>query len=114
MMLMPSRASVSNMVAATPECERMPTPTIDTFAMSSVSCTSLAPISRTSVETSVIALAESTRGTVNEMSVSPSWLMFWMIMSTTMFSLAMPPKSRAAMPGRSGTPSRVILAWLRS
>jgi hypothetical protein len=34
-MLMPSSARIWNIFAATPACERMPRPTIDTFTMSS-------------------------------------------------------------------------------
>ncbi len=33
-MLMPSFASAVNILLATPACERIPTPTIDTFTMS--------------------------------------------------------------------------------
>ena len=44
------------------------------------------------------------------MSVVPSALAFWMIMSTTMPAAATGPKSCAASPGRSGTPRTVSLA----
>ncbi len=61
-----------------------------------------------------MAFFTSTRGMVNEKSVSDSWLTFWMIMSTRMLAFAIGPNSRAAIPGLSGTPTRVIFAWLRS
>ena len=44
-MLMPSAASVSNMVADTPGWVFMPAPMIDTVAMSGSAMTSVAPIS---------------------------------------------------------------------
>ena len=40
--------------------------------------------------------------------------MFCTIMSTTMFRSPTAPNTVAAIPGRSGTRSREILAWLRS
>src|SRR5213594_3780438 len=40
--------------------------------------------------------------------------MFCTIMSTTMLLAAIAPKTRAAMPGRSGTLRMEIFAWLRS
>ena len=48
------------------------------------------------------------------MSVEPSALTFWMIMSTTMLAAAMGPKSRDATPGRSGTFFSVSFASSRS
>ena len=45
MMLTPSRDRTSNILAATPECDRMPTPIRETFAMASVTETDLASIS---------------------------------------------------------------------
>src|SRR5262249_13710430 len=45
-MLIPSRASTSNIRDATPACVRMPMPTIEIFAMSSSPTTPRAPISR--------------------------------------------------------------------
>jgi hypothetical protein len=51
---------------------------------------------------------------VNEKSVMPvDQLAFWMIMSTSMFASATGPRIWYAMPGRSGTPSTVILASSR-
>ena len=110
MILTPSRESTANIRAATPECERIPTPTSDTLAMASVTPTDFASISLATRCTRVTALPRSTRGTVNEISVSSAWLTFWMIISTMMFASATGPKIRAAMPGRSGTPIIVILA----
>src|SRR5881396_3697692 len=40
--------------------------------------------------------------------------MFWTIMSTTTFFVAIAPNTWAAMPGRSGTRRMEIFAWLRS
>lgn len=45
MMLTPSCDSTLNILAATPECDRMPTPISETFAMASVTETDLASIS---------------------------------------------------------------------
>lgn len=45
MILTPSRDSTSNIFAATPEWDRMPTPIRDTLAMDSVTATDRAPIS---------------------------------------------------------------------
>ena len=45
MILTPSRDRTSNILAATPECDRIPTPTRETFAIASVTATDLAPIS---------------------------------------------------------------------
>ena len=45
MMLTPSRDNTSNIFAATPECERIPTPMRDTLAIDSVTTTDRAPIS---------------------------------------------------------------------
>ena len=45
MMFTPSRDSTSNIFAATPECDRIPTPMSDTLAMDSVTATDRAPIS---------------------------------------------------------------------
>ena len=49
-------------------------------------------------------MASSSRGSVNEMSVRPPSETFWTIMSTLMPASASGRKSRAAMPGWSGTP----------
>ena len=40
--------------------------------------------------------------------------MFCTIMSTTMLLAAIPPNTADAIPGRSGTRSSEIFAWLRS
>ena len=45
MMLTPSRDNTSNIFAATPECDRIPTPINETLAMASVTETDLASIS---------------------------------------------------------------------
>ena len=49
-------------------------------------------------------------GRVKEMSVTPPSDTFCSIMSTLTASSARARNSRAAMPGRSGTPTTVILA----
>ena len=45
MMLIPSRDNTSNILAATPQCDRMPTPMSETLAMASVTETVLASMS---------------------------------------------------------------------
>src|SRR5206468_2630250 len=113
-MLMPSRASAANIIEATPEWLRMPTPTMETLATRSSCTIPRAPISRVTSASSATARVWSPRGRVKDMSVYPSWLMFWTIMSTTMFLAEIAPKTRAAIPGRSGTRRMEIFAWLRS
>ena len=49
-------------------------------------------------------------GSVNEMSVCPSAETFWTIMSTFTPTSASVRKTRAAIPGRSGTPRIVTSA----
>src|SRR5215510_12544431 len=68
-MLMPSRASAANIVAATPAWLRIPTPTIDTLATRSLCTIPRAPISRATSVSSATARAWSPRGRVNDMSV---------------------------------------------
>ena len=65
-----------NIRAATPECNRIPTPTRDTFAMASVTATDFASISFATRWTRLTALGRSARGTVKEISVSEAWLTF--------------------------------------
>ena len=64
----------------------------------------------------VIARWPSSRGSVNEMSVRPvaTAETFCTIMSMLMPASAMAVKIRAASPTRSGTPTTVIFASLRS
>src|SRR6266571_1441873 len=113
-MLIPSLESTSNMRDAMPACVRIPMPTIDTLATSTLPATPCAPISRAVASRSPFACSKSPRGTVKVRSVVPSALAFWMIMSTTMLARAIGPKTRAASPGRSGTRSTVSLASSRS
>src|SRR5882724_5531254 len=68
-MLMPSRASVANIVDATPEWLRIPTPTMETLATRSSCAMPRAPISRTTSASSATARARSPRGRVKDMSV---------------------------------------------
>src|SRR2546422_72217 len=56
-MLMPSRPSAANIVEATPEWLRMPTPTMETLATRSSCTIPRAPISRTTSERSATARA---------------------------------------------------------
>ena len=103
-MLMPACDRVSNILLATPTCERMPMPTAETLATLSLPITATAPTAGAMVFfTSSIALLYSERFTVNEKSVVPSLLWFWMIMSTSMFAAAIGPKMPNATPGVSGT-----------
>src|SRR6267378_534631 len=68
-MLMPSLASVSNILAATPEWLRMPTPTMDTLATRSSWTTPWAPMFRTISLSIATARSKSPRGRVKDMSV---------------------------------------------
>src|SRR5262249_17392628 len=113
-MLMPSRASAANIWEATPEWLRIPTPMMETLATRSSCTTPWAPTLRPMSCSAPTARAWSPRGSVNDMSVYPSRLMFCTIMSTTMLFSAMAPNTCAAMPGRSGTRRIEILTWLRS
>ena len=113
-MLMPWCASVSNILAATPGCERMPMPTTESFAMPSVDVTSRAPISFTMGWSVFAALAASWDATVKLMSVKPFSLTFCTITSMLMLASAIVLKTLAAMPGLSGTPAMVTLAWFLS
>src|ERR1039457_48317 len=76
-MLTPVEARVSNILAATPGCERMPMPTTDSLAISIVEVASRAPISLTMGCRVFVALAASLEATVKEMSVKPFSLTFW-------------------------------------
>ena len=115
-MLIPSAARVSNMVAVTPGFVFIPAPTSETRATSSSEVTPVAPSSSASSLATSTDVARSIFGTVNEMSVVPCNEVFWTIMSTLTDRSASARKSRAASPGRSGTPVTVTLAsdvsWL--
>ena len=113
-MLTPSLESTANIRAATPEWLRMPTPTIEILATRSLNWTPSAPTRRATSSSAATERARSPRGSVNDMSVKPSRLMFCTIMSTTMFWSATAPKTWAATPGRSGTRRIETFAWLRS
>ena len=105
-MLMPSPARSVNILAATPACERMPRPTIDTFTMSESYSTRDAPMVFAWPSMSSRTRDRSVFGTVNVTSVeslSSPRDGLWMIMSTETFSFASAPKSEATAPGRSGT-----------
>ena len=109
-MLIPASASASNMSAATPGCERMPAPISETFAMSESCVQPAAPTSSHPASRIGSATARSVFGSVNEMSVSPWEETFWTIMSMFTPESASARKTRAATPGRSGTPISVSLA----
>ena len=68
-MFTPSRDSTSNIFAATPECDRIPTPMRETLAMDSVTATDRAQSPETGAGRDRQALRKSGFGTVNEMSV---------------------------------------------
>ena len=109
-MLISSSASVSNIVAAMPGCVFMPTPTRDTRATSESAVTPEAPSSSACAWAVSTATGKSVVGTVKEMSVVPRTEVFCTIMSTLIDLSARARKSRAATPGRSGTPLTVTLA----
>ena len=110
-MFTPSSASTANTLAATPGCERMPAPTIETLPISSwaVRSTKASPCSGSSATR---ATRRSSRGIVKEISARPpaETGSFWTIMSTFTFACASASKMRAAAPGASGTPTSVIRA----
>ena len=113
-MLIPRSESVSNIEAATPGLVRMPAPMTLTRAMPVSDETPAAPSSATSSPTRARQRSSSSWGTVNEMSVTPWSEVFWTIMSTFTSRSASARNTRAATPGRSGTPAIVILASDRS
>ena len=89
-MLMPSSPSVAKTFAATPGCDFIPAPTIETLPIVSSATTSSMPTSATSGSSAARAVRRSSRGTVNEISArapSPTGS-FWMIMSTLTFASA--------------------------
>src|SRR3990172_6321857 len=104
MMLIPSFDRTENILTATPEWDLIPTPTTETLAISSLTSNSLAPMSLTTPRIISMVFLTSGRGTVKEMSVRDSWLTFWMIISTTIFSSSTTPNIFSAIPGLSGTP----------
>src|ERR1039458_8059453 len=109
-MLIPRDASGSKVSAVTPGCVFIPAPTSDTRATSESLFTPEAPRSGTSASQTSVLTARSCPGTVKEMSVVPCSEVFCTIMSTLMLRSASARNSRAASPGRSGTPMTVTLA----
>ena len=105
-----SRASVSNIFAATPGFDRIPAPTSETRPIPGSLLTPLASVSFTTFSITDIARVSSSFGTVNEMSVWPAEDTFCTIMSTLTSSSARARNTEAAIPGRSGTCSIVTLA----
>jgi predicted amino acid-binding ACT domain protein len=103
-MFTPASASASNMSAATPGWLFIPAPISETFPMSG---SHVKPAASTSAATSPrirSAFGTSSFGSVNELSVCPSAETFCTIMSTFTPASASGRKTRAAIPGRSGTP----------
>ena len=101
-MLMPSPDRVPNMRAATPEWLRMPTPTMEILATRSSATTPCRSDLAGERAQHALGARPVRAGRVNEMSVSPSRLMFCTIMSTTMFCLPSPPKTRRGDAGPVG------------
>ncbi|MNY36379.1 hypothetical protein D3C86_1708630 [compost metagenome] len=92
-MLMPSSESVRNILLAMPTCERMPTPTTDTFDTFGSPDTLAAPIWPFTLSVRMVSARwYSPRGTVNVKSVLPSTDWFWMIMSTSILASAIGPR----------------------
>src|ERR1035437_8853852 len=115
--LIPSRASVSNILPATPVWLFMPTPTMDSLAILSVAMTAPKPTSGFSASMTFCALSRSGLSTVNERSVAGlplPWLMFCTIISTFTVASPIALKMRAATPGLSGTATSVTFAWFLS
>jgi hypothetical protein len=104
--LISSSASVRNIVAATPGCERMPAPMSETFPRRSFISTAKTPRSVCADEIASLVAATSSAGTENDISARP-WTTFWMIVSTFTCACATRSKIIAATPGRSGIPVSV-------
>ena len=102
-MLMLLSPKVWNVREATPGDDFMPVPTSDTFAMSSSTMNSRAPISGTMRSMVSLARGRSAPGVVKEISVKPASDTFWMIMSRFTLAAASAPNTRAATFGASGT-----------
>ena len=115
-MLTPASLSEPNRRAETPGLERMPAPTRDRMPMSGLKCRLRKPSSSRAASRASRAAAESPSGQVKEMLVRPvpSAETSWTIMSMLASVPATIAKMRAAAPGTSGTPTSVILSWLRS
>src|SRR6266508_1084136 len=109
-MFTPASASASNMSAATPGWLFITAPMSETFAMSGSHVKPAASISPAISPRIRSAFGTSSFGSVNEMSVCPSAETFWTIMSTFTPASARGRKTRAAIPGRSGTPRIVAFA----
>ena len=109
-MLIRSAPSTSKTLAATPGCERMPAPMIETLPIrSSVRTPWLTPPSAAIVS---VAVVSSERSMVKERSASSSWPTgsFWMITSTLMPASARAVKISPATPGSSRMPISVTRA----
>ena len=88
----------------------MPAPTRESLTMFSSLLMPVAPTSSPTFFKIGSAVVMSPIGNVNEMSVVPSIDVFCTIMSTFTFAAASDSNKSADTPGRSGTPSKVILA----
>ena len=92
----------------------MPVPTIESFAMPPADEMLFAPIFLSAALTSFTAALRSDSATEKVRSVCPERPMFCTMTSTEMPALPSGSKIAAATPGRSATPSTVILATLVS
>ena len=97
--------SALNIVAATPGWPRIPLPITETLARPFWASTVRAPISLATPPRMRSAWRPSADDTVNDMSVTPSWLAVWTMTSAAISASARGAKIDAAMPGRSGTPT---------
>ena len=114
-MLMPASPRALNMVAATPEWERMPMPTADNFAMPpSVSILASGLSAASTGLSAAWALPRSFECIVNECRARPSLAMFETIMSRLISASPSAPRILPDMPGTSGMPVMVTRAWERS
>ena len=103
--LIRSSASVRNIRAVTPGCERMPAPTSATLPRSAISTTSNGPIASCTRSSARRVASTSPAGTENETVAEPCTTSC-RIVSTLTSSAAIASKIAAAIPGRSGSPLR--------
>ena len=112
----PASASARKKVAETPGCERIPAPTNEILPMPGSYSRDSKPISALRASRAAITRSPSALGSVNVMSVRcvAAAETFCTIMSMLTCASATVSKMAAASPGRSGTPTTVTLASLRS
>jgi len=113
-MWMLSAARISNIFSATPACERIPTPTTDTFdRFSSALIWSAGQRSAQCFVSSSFARARSLPGNVKVRFVRPFWMCACTITSTTMPAWARGRSTLAWIPGWSTRADKVTLASSR-